>query len=142
MATDARVGRLPSSSGKEHPPVPWMAAQSLSEQANSRLELKASSLAAGFATHHVLDDCSDGCLPAADGSGGGAGMILLAFPVDWLRSSITKEIIRMPSSMVALYWIGTSMRAASANADSFCCCVELLDMIDSIPSIRFDDSSP
>lgn len=33
---------------------------------------------------------SDGCLPAADGSGGGAGMILLAFPVDRLRSSITK----------------------------------------------------
>uniref|UniRef100_A0A0E0I725 Uncharacterized protein n=1 Tax=Oryza nivara TaxID=4536 RepID=A0A0E0I725_ORYNI len=38
MATDARVGRLPSSSGKEHPPVPWMAAQSLSEQANSSMK--------------------------------------------------------------------------------------------------------
>jgi hypothetical protein len=30
---------------------------------------------------------------------------------------------RMPSSMVALYWMGTSMSAASANADSFCCAV-------------------
>uniref|UniRef100_A0A0A9GBI7 Uncharacterized protein n=1 Tax=Arundo donax TaxID=35708 RepID=A0A0A9GBI7_ARUDO len=36
----------------------------------------------------------------------------------------------MPSSTVALYWMGTSMSAASANADSFCCGVVLLAMID------------
>jgi hypothetical protein len=37
---------------------------------------------------------------------------------------------RMPSSTVALYWMGTSMSAASANADSFCCAVVLLAMIE------------
>jgi hypothetical protein len=31
--------------------------------------------------------------------------------------------------MVALYRMGSSMRAASANADSFCCGVVFLDMI-------------
>lgn len=36
----------------------------------------------------------------------------------------------MPSSTVALYWMGTSMRAARANADSFCCAVVLLAMIE------------
>ena len=36
----------------------------------------------------------------------------------------------MPSSTVALYWMGTSMSAASANADSFCCAVVLLAMIE------------
>lgn len=36
----------------------------------------------------------------------------------------------MPSSMVALYWMGTSIRAASAKADSFCCGVVFLDMIE------------
>jgi len=50
MATDARDSRL---SGWAQPPVPWMAPQSLSEQANSRLPRSAASCVDGLATHHV-----------------------------------------------------------------------------------------
>jgi hypothetical protein len=32
--------------------------------------------------------------------------------------------------MVALYWMGTSMSAASAKADSFCCSVAFFDIIE------------
>lgn len=57
-------------------------------------------------------------------------ILLLAETIVKRLGTNVKTYPRMPSSMVALYWMGTSMRAAKANADSFCCCVVLLDMID------------
>lgn len=78
------------------------------------------------------------------GNGGGSGTRRLGFPVSRLltdmhrdqrgcvtqeKSGVQQSYPRMPSSTVALYWMGISMRAARAKAASFSAAFALLPMI-------------